>query len=192
MSVTLIVLLVVLAAALVLAIWLTPTQVRYTETLVIDAPARQLYDNTRLQVRLMDWSAWPSETGSTCSLENADGEVGARTVFFSKGQRFGYQEVTRLVDGQTVELALFSKGPPQKPLLRFDFTPLADARTEVRLGFDNTLSRPFNLILRVAGIVRWTRKMHLKDLQGLKRYSEPPFVTYAGKPVNAAAVNATR
>lgn len=184
MSLTPIVLLIVLVALFALSIWLMPTKVRYTETLIIDAASKQLYDNTRLQARLMDWSAWPSETNSTCSCENADGAVGARTVFFSKGKRFGYQEVTRLVDGQAVELALVSKGPPQSPLLRFEFVPLSADRTEVRLSFDNTLSRPFNVILRLAGIVRWTRKMHLKDLQGLKRYSEPPFLTYVGKPVN--------
>ena len=184
MSIALIILLVVFTAAITLAILFTPTTVRYTESLTIDASAQALYDNTRLQARLMDWSAWPSETKSTCSCENPDGEVGARTVFFSKGKRFGYQEVTRLVDGQTVELALFSKGPPQKPLLRFDFVPLKASLTEVRLSFHNTLSRPFNVILRLAGIVRWTRKMHLKDLQGLKRYSESPFLTYTGEPVN--------
>lgn len=187
MPLTPIVLLIAVGILLALLIWLTPTKVRYTETLIIEAASKQLYDNTRLQARLMDWSAWPSETGSTCSCENPDGEVGARTVFFSKGKRFGYQEVTRLIDGQAVELALFSKGPPQKPLLRFDFEPLSASRTEVRLSFDNTLSRPFNVILRIAGIVRWTRRMHLKDLQGLKRYSEPPFVTYVGKPVNPVA-----
>lgn len=186
MPLTPIMLIVALGALLALVIWLTPTKVQYTESLIIDASSKQLYDNTRLQTRLMDWSAWPSETGSTCSCENSDGEVGARTVFFSKGKRFGYQEVTRLIVGQAVELALFSKGPPQKPLLRFDFVPLSESRTEVRLSFDNTLSRPFNVILRIAGIVRWTRRMHLKDLQGLKRYSEPPFLTYVGKPVNPA------
>jgi len=182
---TFMVIVVALAVAVGLAVWLTPVKVQYTETLVIEAPARQLYDNTRLQARLMDWSAWPSETGSTCSYENTDGELGARTVFFSKGKRFGHQEVTGLVDGQTVELALVSKGPPQKPLLRFDFVPLIPSRTAVRLGFDNTLARPFNVILRLAGVVRWTRKMHVKDLQGLKRYAEPPFLTYVGKPVGA-------
>lgn len=170
-------------AGLLVAVWLTPTTVRYTETLVIDAAAQDLYDNTRWQARLMDWSAWPSETGSTCACENTDGVVGARTVFFSKGQRFGYQEVTRLSDSRSVELALFSKGPPQKPVPRFEFVPLSASRTEVRLNFENTLARPFNVILRLAGIVRWTRKMHLKDLQGLKRYSEPPFLSYVGRPV---------
>ncbi len=186
MSLTVIVVLLILAALIASLVWLIPTKVRYTETLVIEAPAQLLYDNTRFQARLMEWSAWPSETGSTCTCESTDGQVGARTVFISKGKRFGHQEVTRLVDGQSVELALVSKGPPQKPLLRFDFIPLADSRTEVRLSFDNTLARPFNVILRLAGIVRWTRSMHVKDLQGLKRYSEPPFLTYVGQPLGAA------
>jgi hypothetical protein len=174
-------------AGVLLAVWLTPTTVRYTETLVIDASAQDLYDNTRWQARLMDWSAWPSETGSTCACENPDGEIGARTVFFAKGQRFGYQEVTHLVNGHSVELVLFSKGPPQKPVLRFEFIPLSASRTEVHLHFENNLARPFNVILRLAGIVRWTRRMHLKDLQGLKRYSEPPFLSYVGRPVKLSS-----
>lgn len=185
MSFTVIIVLLIIAALIASLVWLIPTKVRYTETLVIEAPAQQLYDNTRFQARLMEWSAWPSETGASCACENTDGQVGARTVFISKGKRFGHQEIIRLVDGQSVELALVSKGPPQKPVIRFDFIPMANSRTEVRLSFDNTLARPFNVILRLAGVVKWTRKMHVNDLQGLKGYSEPPFLTYAGKPVNA-------
>lgn len=60
--------------------------------------------------------------------------------------------------------------------------PLAPGRTRVHAHFDNAIRRPFNLILRVAGIVRWTRAMHRKDLAGLKRYAEPPHRTYAGEP----------
>ena len=167
-------------------IWLTPSAVRYTENIVINAPAHILYDNIRLQTRLMQWSAWPSETVSTCALENTDGEVGARTVFFTKGQGFGYQEVSRLIEGQSVELSLFSKGPPQKPVLIFHLTKLTESQTEVCLDFENSIERPFNFILRLAGIVRWTRKMHRKDLEGLKRFSEPPYLNYIGQPVSSA------
>lgn len=170
---------------LFLIIWLTPSSVRYTETIVVDAPAQVLYDNIRLQTKLMQWSAWPSETGSTCACENTDGEVGARTVFFSKGQRFGYQEVTRLIDGQSVELSLFSKGPPQKPVIKFNLAKLTASQTEVSLDFENSLARPFNVILRLIGITRWTRKMHRKDLEGLKRFSEPPYLNYIGQPVRS-------
>jgi hypothetical protein len=64
--------------------------------------------------------------------------------------------------------------------LAFELQPLGDDRTRVLLHFDNEIPRPFNLLLRVAGIVRWTRGMHVKDLQGLKAYAEPPHRTYAG------------
>ena len=98
-----------------------------------------------------------------------------------KGDRFGHQEVTALDPGRRVELVLHSKGPPQQTKLAFELQPLSDSRTRVLLHFDNEIARPFNLLLRVAGVVRWTRGMHLKDLQGLKAYAEPPHRTYAGE-----------
>lgn len=164
------------------AVFATPKRVRYTETIDIDAPAADIYDHIRLQERLMRWSAWPSETGSACVCEGVDGDVGARTVFLTKkGDRFGHQEVTALDPARRVELVLQSKGPPQHPKLAFALQPLSDTRTRVLLHFDNEIARPFNLLLRLAGIVRWTRAMHLKDLQGLKAYAEPPHRTYAGE-----------
>lgn len=52
-----------------------PNTVRYSEKIIVNAPIDQVYDNIRFQERLMLWSAWPEATGSTCSLENADGRV---------------------------------------------------------------------------------------------------------------------
>lgn len=164
------------------AVFGTPKRVRYTESIEIDAPTGAIYDHIRLQERLMRWSAWPSETGSSCACEGVDGQVGARTVFFTKtGDRFGHQEVIALDPGRRVELALQSKGPPQRTKLAFELQPLSENRTKVLLHFENDITRPFNLLLRVAGVVRWTRSMHVKDLQGLKAYAEPPHRTYAGE-----------
>jgi len=171
----------VFVAVIAMAVVAVPRRVRYTETIDIAANASDLYDHIRLQERLMRWSAWPSETGSSCTCEGTDGQVGARTVFFTKkGDRFGYQEVTALEPGRRVELALNSKGPPQRPKLVFELQPLTDRQTRVLLHFGNEIARPFNMVLRVAGVVRWTRAMHRKDLQGLKAYAEPPHRTYAG------------
>lgn len=164
------------------AVFATPARVRYTESIDIAASAEKLFDYIRYQEHLMRWSAWPSETGSSCVCEGADGEVGARTVFFTrKGDRFGYQEVTALEKDRRVELILKSKGPPQRPKLVFELVPISPERTSVLLHFDNMINRPFNLIMRIAGIVRWTRGMHVKDLDGLKRYAEPPHRTYTGE-----------
>jgi len=168
---------------IVIVVVAVPRRVSYAESAVVGASSTDLYDHIRLQSRLMRWSAWPTETGSACSCEGVDGEVGARTVFLTKtGQRFGHQEVTELVPGRRVVLALTSKGPPQRPVVAFDLEPLAEEQARVTLSFDNYIIPPFNVILRVAGIVRWTREMHRKDLAGLKAYAEPPHRTYAGEP----------
>ena len=177
--------LALLLAGGIAAVFATPRHVRYSEALEIVAPAGEVYDHIRLQARLMRWSAWPSETGSSCAVEGVDGALGARTVFYDRsGKRFGHQEVVRLEPGRRVELTLTSKGPPQRPRLAFELNALAADRTRVVLHFDNDIARPFNLLLRLVGVVRWTREMHGKDLAGLKRYAEAPHRTYTGEPAH--------
>jgi uncharacterized protein YndB with AHSA1/START domain len=182
--------LAVLAVVAALAVLLVPRKVEYTESITVAASVADIYDAVRMQEALMQWSAWPSTTGSTCSTENADGRTGARTVYFSKGKRFGYQEVTHLVPNRRVDIALFSAGPPQKPRMSFVLTPLDAGRTRVDFQWHNELPRPFNLLLRLFGIVRWTRQMHVKDLDGLKRYCEPPHRTYTNEPAKPVARDA--
>lgn len=174
---------VILAILVFLAIMLAPQLVEYREEIVIQAPVSDIFDHIRYQERLMSWSAWPSETGSACKCEGEDGTIGARTIFFTKkGERFGHQEVIALEPNRRIELVLESKGPPQRPVLVFELEKLNDESTRVVLCFKNRIAQPFNLLLRLFGIVRWTRMMHCKDLNGLKRYAEPPHLTYIGKP----------
>lgn len=163
-----------LLAILVLALVIfLPNVVRYSEKIVINSPIRQVYDNIRLQERLMLWSAWPEATGSTCSLENIDGNVGARTVFFYKGKRFGHQEIIDLKSNQKVSLTLVNDGPlKHTPYLDFNLSPISEDRTEVTLNFVNTYHKPFHIPANLFGIIKWTRDLQIKDLEGLKKYSE--------------------
>ncbi|MGR3434453.1 MAG: SRPBCC family protein [Shimia sp.] len=163
-----IVLIVAIASAL------APTRVAYTETIEIAAPIGQVYDDIRLQERLMRWSAWPAETKSTCAVEGPDGQIGAKTVFFTKGKRVGHQEVVALDEDQTVALVLEGPGPPHTPKLTFRLTEIAPGRTRVAADFVNLLPRPFNAIWRFAGLSAWTRRLHVRDLEGLKAFAEPP------------------
>lgn len=157
----------------VLAAFVTPRVVEYVETIEIKGKARDIFDAIRFQARLMEWSAWPPETGSACAVEGPDGEMGARTVFMQKnGARFGHQEIVTIQDGVSVGFVLKSKGPPHKPQLDFHVVPVDADTTRVVLHFHNDIMPPFNLIQRLAGMVRWTREMHRKDLDGLKRYIE--------------------
>jgi hypothetical protein len=162
---------------------LAPTRVAYTEHVLIDAPVHDVYDDIRLQEHLMRWSAWPQETKSTCTVEGLDGQVGAKTAFFTKGKRVGYQEVVSLKQDQEVALVLFGPGPPHRPRLTFELRATGETRTEVLAHFVNELPRPFNAIWKFAGLTKWTREMHRKDLAGLKAFSEPPHKDMTGNVV---------
>jgi len=162
---------------------LSPTRVAYTEEIVINAPVRDVYDDIRLQEHLMRWSAWPQETKSTCTVEGPDGQVGAKTAFFTKGKRVGHQEIVSLRQDQEVALVLFGPGPPHRPRLTFELRAKGERQTHVLAHFVNELPRPFNAIWKFAGLTKWTREMHRKDLAGLKAFSEPPHKDMTGQIV---------
>lgn len=182
---------VVVALVLLVAILsaLAPTRVTYTEEITVNAPAAEVYDDIRLQDRLMRWSAWPKETKSTCAVDTGaartgeDGSVGARTVFFTKGKRVGHQEVVSLKENEEVAMTLVGPGPPHRPKLTFELRPEGPERTRVLAHFVNELPRPFNAIWRFARLSKWTREMHRKDLAGLKAFSEPPHKDADGRVV---------
>lgn len=75
-----------------------------------------------------------------------------------------------------------SKGPPQKTLLEFYVSPKPDNTSTVILYFHNEFPWMVHLAVRLFGIARWTRGMHVKDLNGSKRYVENN-ETYEGQPL---------
>jgi hypothetical protein len=162
-----------LALTLILLIILLPNKVQYIETIVVKAPVSKVYDAIRFQEQLMAWSAWPTETKSQCAVKNTDGQIGAQTVYLSKGKQFGYQEITHLTENEKVSFILKSKAPfEQETKLHFLIKPKENNNSEVILWFDNTLKRPSLLLPHLFGIIKWTHNMHLKDLAGLKKYVE--------------------
>ena len=168
---------------------IAPTRLAYTDEVVVAAPVRDVYDDIRLQERLMRWSSWPRETKSTCAVDigtavgGEDGTVGARAVFYSKGKRIGHQEIVALEEDQTVSMVLVGPGPPHRPRLTFRLSPVTHGRTHVALDFVNEFPRPFNAIWHFAGLSRWTREMHRLDLEGLKAFPEPPHRDADGRVV---------
>lgn len=168
---------------------LAPVRIAYREEIVVGAPAADVYDDIRLQERLMRWSAWPKATRATCAVDaraavgGADGAPGARTVFFSRGKRVGHQEIVALEPDRSVSMVLEGAGPPHRPRLTFLLHPEAEHRTRVVLDFVNEFPRPFNAVWHFAGLSRWTRTMHRADLEGLKAFSEPPHRDADGRVV---------
>ncbi|MEM7656827.1 MAG: hypothetical protein AAF399_11915 [Bacteroidota bacterium] len=160
---------------LILLIWLLPKKVQYVESIQISAPISTVYDAIRFQERLMEWSAWPTETNSLCEVQHQDGEIGAHTIYMNKkGKKFGYQEITHLIENEKVGFLLKSFVAPFEEDVRLEFIlrSISAKETEVKLWFDETLKKPAFLIAYVGGILKWVRNMHFKDLQGLKKYAE--------------------
>ena len=90
-------------------------------------------------------------------------------------KRFGHQEIIDLTPNQKVSLTLVNSGPLKHlPYLDFNLRALSETQTEVTLNFVNTYQKPFQVPAKLLGIVKWTRALQIKDLEGLKTYSEFP------------------
>jgi len=158
---------------LAMLIFKLPTKIQHIEEIQVNATISKVYDAIRDQEQLMKWSAWPTETKSQCAVKNVDGQIGAQTVYLQKGKQFGYQEITELITNEKVSFYLTSKAPfEQDTRLHFYLKALENGKTNVLLYFDNTLKRPSHVFPHIFGIVNWTHQMHLKDLAGLKKFSE--------------------
>lgn len=169
----------------ILASFVAPRVVEYIETIDVEGSTKQVFDAIRYQSALMQWSAWPSETGSNCIVDGPDGQVGAMTVFFdTKGRRFGFQEVTGLLEDAMIAFRLESAGPPHKPEMTFYIQPFGGNMVRVIMHFRNRVMPPFHAIQMIAGITAWTRRMHKKDLDGLRRFVERN-ERYTGEPVGS-------
>ncbi|MEM1407700.1 MAG: hypothetical protein AAGG59_13055 [Bacteroidota bacterium] len=164
-----------LLVALLLLIKMLPDKVQYIETVTIERPVRNVYDAIRYQEQLMEWSAWPKETKSDCAVENTDGQIGAQTVYLNKkGKKFGYQEITNLIENEQVDFYLKSfVAPFEKDVrLKFILREYPENETLVIMWFDEALRKPHFLIAYFGGILKWVHSMHLKDLAYLKQYVE--------------------
>lgn len=164
-----------LVVALILLIIMLPDRVQYVETITINSSIENVYDAIRYQEQLMEWSAWPKETESNCAVENTDGQVGAQTIYLNKkGKKFGYQEVTNLIENEQVDFFLKSFVSPFEDEMRLSFILKKQSATEtmVFLWFDEKLKKPQFLIAYFGGIIKWVKSMHKKDLAYLKSFVE--------------------
>jgi hypothetical protein len=153
---------------------------RWTETVIIDAPADVVRTAVRDQRQVMAWSAWPEATGYTCSVEGDATSVGSQIVFRDRtGTVQGRQrivEVTHDGDTHTVAYDLDNRGPfgrTLRPRVDFRTTAVEGGRTEVALDFavDIPFPPPLRQVVGV-GMRRWVRGLHRRDLDQLKAHIE--------------------
>lgn len=146
--------------------------ISYIESIDVAAPIAVVYDSIRFQEKLMQWSAWPEATATTCRAEGPSGQVGAKTIYLRRDTPCGHQTVVELRNNERVKLELFDPSPfGQKPYVTFVLKHEKD-HTTVDLDFHNQIPRPWHLVVKFAGLPEWTRDLHRKDLLGLKRFVE--------------------
>ena len=155
-------------------------RVRYQERVIIHASPEDVFRAIQFQETLMAWSAWPSATNSTCHVVGTDGTIGATVEYLTKGKVSGSQTVTEIVPGERVTVQLADPSPfGQQPFVTFIVHPRGSEEAEVVLDFANTIRRPFHLLLKGSGIVRWVQDLHRKDLASLKAFCERQSITIA-------------
>lgn len=160
---------------------------RWTESVLVDAPMASVHASIADEHELMAWSAWPAATGFVCAVEVGDGRsVGSEFVFRdAKGVEKGRQRLSE-VSPTLVAYRLENQGPGGRTIRpEVDFT-LADqggGATRVTLDFRAELPLPPGLrqvAQAVAG--RRLRALHRKDLAQLKAHVERAATPPPGAP----------
>lgn len=68
---------------------------KWTESIDVDAPLKQVQRAVADEHQLMHWSAWPAATGYTCSVDGDGTTVGSEIVFRDPaGTEQGRQRLT--------------------------------------------------------------------------------------------------
>ncbi|MEM7341659.1 MAG: SRPBCC family protein [Actinomycetota bacterium] len=154
---------------------------KWTETIDIDAPTEEVFDAMLDQDRVMAWSAWPEATGFTCSVEGDSTSPGSEIVFRDKkGTIQGRQRIIA-VEGRRVRNQLQNRGPfgrTMTPTVTFEATPLDERCTRAALEFEADVPLPAGVRHLVqAGMSRWVRRLHVRDLEMLKSHVESRHTT---------------
>ena len=152
---------------------------QWTESIIVDRPAPQVFAAIADEHELMRWSAWPEATGFSCAVDGDGTSIGSQIVFTSPaGEEQGRQTLTRVEPGRLVEYRLANRGPrgrTMRPEVDFRLEPAGDSGTStvVHLDFRNEVPLPPG-VRHVADalIGRRIRALHAEDLRLLKRHVE--------------------
>ncbi len=149
---------------------------RWTESIDVDRPVREVRAAIADEHELMRWSAWPEATGYTCSVDGDGRSPGSEIVFRDRdGAVRGRQRLERAT-ADRVEYRLRNRlpgGREMTPEVDFRIEDLGGGRSRVHLDFRATPPVPALLRRLVEPLVaRRVRALHVRDLEQLRAHVE--------------------
>lgn len=149
---------------------------RWSESILIDAPRDDVYEAVADQQVLMVWSAWPRTTGFSCRVEGDGRSPGSQIVFTSPDGVEQGRQTLLAADGSWVRNRMRNPGPGNRwvePRVDFRVQHAQAGTTEVTLEFEVTPPVP-RLLHPIANrwLQRSIRPLHVQDLEQLKALVE--------------------
>ena len=144
-------LIAVLVIVLGVLVFVSPTDFKVERDVVINKPKAEVFDYLKFVKNQNKWGPWMQRDPKIkMSYSGTDGEVGFISKWESDHEEVGTgeQEITKIVDGERVDVELRFIKPWEATNKGFLITEDAgEGKTKVRWGFSGTMDRPMNLML---------------------------------------------
>lgn len=136
-----------IALALIVALFVKKEYAVERE-IVINKPKQEVFDFIKLIKNQDLYSVWNRRyPNKTTDYKGTDGTVGFVYAWNDK-ESVGEQEITKITDGERIDMALRFKVPFEADDKAYMTTEaLADGKTKVKWGFNGAMKYPMNLML---------------------------------------------
>ncbi|MCX2449790.1 SRPBCC family protein [Pedobacter sp. PLR] len=137
--------------------------------IVINKPKQEVFDYLKLIKNQDQYSVWNRRfPNKKTDYKGTDGTVGFVYSWDDKGSA-GAQEITKITDGERIEMALRFKVPFEANDNAYMTTEaVSDGQTKVKWGFSGALKYPMNLMLLFLNMEDMLGKDLQKGLDDLK------------------------
>lgn len=144
-------LVVLLAIAFVVLMMIAPTDYAIEREIIIDKPKAEVFEYLKPLKNQKNWTIWAKkDPNQKYTYSGNDGEVGFVAKWESENPEVGAgeQEITKVVEGERIDVELRFKKPFESVSKGHTITEaIDDNKTKVKWGFSGSMPRPMNLML---------------------------------------------
>lgn len=174
--IALVAIVVLLVAAIAVASFVTPTDLKAEREVTINRPKAEVYEYVKLLKNQNNWGPWyKKDPAMKQDFRGTDGTVGFVSHWDSKSEDVGEgeQEIKKLVEGERVDTELrFIRPFESKADAYLILEAAGDDQTKAKWGFSSTMPRPMNLMLLFIDMDKEIGKDFDEGLNNLKSILE--------------------